>query len=126
MAGKDDIIIGEELLCPIKYFFDVAGGKWKTSILCILASGEAHRYSRIRRKLGTITNTMLAQSLQQLEEEGMIDRNQYNEIPPRVEYGLTEKGKTIIPVLLNMADWSSKSMAEKGNATFCKKCQPID
>lgn len=126
MAIKKEKFVGEELLCPIKYFLEVAGGKWKTSILCILATGELHRYSRIRRKLGNITNTMLAKSLQELEDEDIVERIQYNEIPPRVEYLLTDKGKTIVPILLKMAEWSSRSMVDKSNASFCKKCQSID
>ncbi|WP_314048725.1 helix-turn-helix domain-containing protein [Peptostreptococcus stomatis] len=126
MTIKKEKFVGEELLCPMKYFLEVAGGKWKTSIICILATGEPHRYSRIRRKLGNITNTMLAKSLQELEDEDIVERIQYNEIPPRVEYLLTDKGKTIVPILLKMAEWSAKTMADKGNATFCKKCQSME
>lgn len=101
---------GEDLLCPIKYCMNIAGGKWKASILCILANGENHRYSSIKRKLGNVTNTMLSQSLQQLESANMILRIQYNEIPPRVEYSLTEEGKTIVPILIKMAKWGSDQM----------------
>lgn len=126
MTIKKEKFVGEELLCPMKYFLEVAGGKWKTSIICILSTGEPHRYSRIRRKLGNITNTMLAKSLQELEDEDIVERIQYNEIPPRVEYLLTDKGKTIVPILLKMAEWSSRSMADKGNTTLCKKCRSIE
>ena len=69
---------------------------------------------------------MLAKSLQELEDEDIVKRIQYNEIPPRVEYLLTDKGKTIVPILLKIAEWSSRSMVDKRNATFCKKCQSID
>lgn len=69
---------------------------------------------------------MLAKSLQELEDEDIVERIQYNEIPPRVEYLLTDKGKTIVPILLKMAEWSSRSMVDKSNASFCKKCQSID
>ena len=108
MTIKKEKFVGEELLCPMKYFLEVAGGKWKTSIICILSTGEPHRYSRIRRKLGNITNTMLAKSLQELEDEDIVERIQYNEI------------------LLKMSEWSSRSMADKGNTTFCKKCRSIE
>lgn len=121
MSNKADFT-GEELLCPIRYFLDVAGGKWKTSILCILATGKPQRYSLIRRKLGNITNTMLAQSLQQLEDEGMVDRMQYNEIPPRVEYRLTEKGMSMVPVLIKMAKWGNDNMPSE-NQSYCLSCQ---
>ena len=125
MTNKKEDFMGEDLLCPIKYFLGIAGGKWKTSILCTLASGKPERYSRIRRKLGNITNTMLAQSLQQLEEEGMVDRIQYNEIPPRVEYSLTDKGKSIVPILLKMAKWGSENMEGSGQKPFCEECQSM-
>lgn len=118
----DENFVGEGLLCPIKYFMDVAGGKWKASILCILSDKEPHRYGRIKKKLGTITNAMLAQSLQQLEDDGLIDRIQYNEIPPRVEYSLNERGESIIPVLINMARWSNENLMNKGKKSSCSEC----
>lgn len=117
---------GEDLLCPIKYCMGIAGGKWKTSILCILANGKPQRNSTIKRKLGEITNAMLSQSLQQLEKDGMIERIQYNEVPPRVEYMLTEDGKSIIPILLSMARWGSEHMIRNaGERPFCDECVKI-
>lgn len=114
---------GEELLCPIKYCMDIAGGKWKSSILCILADEKPHRNSNIKRKLGNITNTMLTQSLQQLEDAGMITRTQYNEVPPRVEYSLTEDGKSIIPLLVQMGKWGSIQMEKHSEKrSYCKNC----
>lgn len=86
----------ENLLCPIRYTIDIVGGKWKLPIICMLASGLPIRYSRIKRKLTGVTNMMLAQSLKELEASGIVHREQYNEIPPRVEYTLTDKGKSII------------------------------
>ena len=113
----------EELLCPIKYCMDIAGGKWKSSILCILADEKPHRNSNIKRKLGNITNTMLTQSLQQLEDAGMITRTQYNEVPPRVEYSLTEDGKSIIPLLVQMGKWGSIQMEKHSEIrSYCKDC----
>lgn len=116
---------GEELLCPIKHCMNVAGGKWKSSILCILANGKPQRNSRIKRKLGGITNSMLSQSLQQLEEDGMINRIQYNEVPPRVEYQLSDDGKTMIPILLSMAKWGSEHMKKNNKKQFCEECMKI-
>ncbi|CAK7022308.1 MAG: hypothetical protein PEPC_00926 [Peptostreptococcus russellii] len=112
----------EELICPVRYFLEVAGGKWKSSILCILSDCECHRYSRIKRKLNGITNTMLAKSLKELEADGMLERIQYNEVPPRVEYKLTEKGEGIMPILEDMAKWGFKNVGEDA---FCGKCNSI-
>lgn len=121
---------GQELLCPVKNFMSVAGGKWKVSILCILADNEHHRYGNIKRRLINITNAMLSQSLQQLEVDGLVSRIQYNEIPPRVEYILTEKGKSIIPVIVSMAKWSVENSVPSQNCQtekkiFCSDCKQI-
>ena len=64
-------------------------------IICILADMSSKRYNTIKRRLGNITNMMLAQSLKELEAAGMVSRKQYNEVPPHVEYSLTELGQTL-------------------------------
>lgn len=116
----------ENLLCPIRYTIDIVGGKWKLPIICMLASGLPIRYSRIKRKLTGVTNMMLAQSLKELEASGIVHREQYNEIPPRVEYTLTDKGKSIIPPLVKLAEWGGSHMQEEQTcAAFCATCQSI-
>lgn len=111
----------EALLCPVRYSLDIVGGKWKLPILCILSTSEPARYSAIRRKIGEITNMMLTQSLKELEAAGMIYRKQYNEIPPRVEYSLTEKGRSILPILVQLATWGLENM--RSDSEKCVKCQ---
>lgn len=119
-------ITGSELLCPIRYVLDIVGGKWKLAILCILSSGGVIRYNSLKRKLNGITNMMLAQSLKELEAANMINRAQYNEIPPRVEYSLTEKGKSIVPNLINLAKWGLENMEDEPNCSeFCKQCRNL-
>lgn len=130
MAKANEKVIlptGEEMLCPIRYTLDVMGGKWKFPIICMLANGKPTRYSSIKRKLKDITNMMLAQSLKELESAGIIHREQYNEVPPRVEYTLTEKGSRIIPTLVKMAEWGAENM-QAGNAcsALCEVCQTIN
>lgn len=116
----------EELLCPIRYTIDIVGGKWKLPIICTLASGLPTRYSSIKRKLTGVTNMMLAQSLKELESSGIVHREQYNEVPPRVEYTLTDKGKSIIPPLVKLAEWGGGHMQEeKACTTFCAICKSI-
>lgn len=119
-------ITGEGLLCPVRYFMDVVGGKWKIAILCILADGKPHRYNHIRRRLGDVTNTMLAKSLQELTEESIVTREQYPEIPPRVEYTLTEKGLSLIPIIVNMAKWGVEQSGESKDKIYCATCQAIN
>lgn len=123
--GKEVILSSvEEMLCPIRYTLDVVGGKWKLPILCMLASGEATRYSVIKRRLTGVTNMMLSQSLKELEAAGVVHREQYNEIPPRVEYTITEKGESIVPVLMQLAQWGADSMsADESCSPYCEKCQ---
>jgi len=117
---------GEELLCPIRYTLSIVGGKWKLPILCMLASGNPTRYSSIKRKLSGITNMMLAQSLKELEAQEIVHREQYNEVPPRVEYTLTKKGSSIVPILLQLAEWGTEHMQENSACkTFCNECQSI-
>ncbi|CZR95583.1 MULTISPECIES: winged helix-turn-helix transcriptional regulator [Clostridioides] len=116
----------EELTCPIRYALDIVGGKWKLPIICMLAVDNPIRYSSIKRKLDGITNTMLAQSLKDLESDGIINRKQYNEIPPKVEYTLTSKGKSIVPILQQFANWGAINMQEKSICGLnCKECRKI-
>lgn len=116
----------EELLCPIRHLTNIFNGKWKLPIVCILSGETPLRYSTIKRKLGDITNVMLAQSLKELEATGIVHREQYNEVPPRVEYMLTEKGRSILPILMQLAGWAIEDM--KNEASFgvlCTKCQAM-
>lgn len=114
----------EELLCPIRYSMHIFSGKWKLPIVCMLSGDTPLRYSTIKRRLGDITNVMLAQSLKELEAAGIVHRKQYNEVPPRVEYTLTEKGTSVLPALVQLADWAVGSMqSETTCGASCTKCQ---
>ncbi|MFT4104712.1 MAG: helix-turn-helix domain-containing protein [Lacrimispora sp.] len=116
----------EELLCPIRHLMSIFSGKWKLPIVCILSGETPLRYSVIKRKLGDITNVMLAQSLKELEAAGVIHREQYNEVPPRVEYTLTEKGKHILPILAQLAGWAIEDMQETASCgILCSRCQSV-
>lgn len=110
-------------MCPLRYLTDIFGGKWKMPIICILADNNPKRYSTIRRRLGGITNMMLAQSLKELEADGMVSRTQFNEIPPRVEYSLTDKGRGAIPMLTTAAEWAIREMGLADIHTYCTECQ---
>ncbi|HAH60566.1 MAG TPA: transcriptional regulator [Treponema sp.] len=114
----------EELLCPIRYLMNIFSGKWKLPIVCMLSGEIPLRYSTIKRRLGDITNVMLAQSLKELETTGIVHREQYNEIPPRVEYTLTEKGKSVLPALVQLAEWAIGAMQnESVCGVRCTKCR---
>lgn len=115
-------------ICPLKHLADTFGGKWKLPIICILScdNDSPKRYSVLKRRLGNITNLMLAQSLRELESFGLVHREQYNEIPPRVEYSLTERGKSALTFLTHAAEWAMKDLQEDSQQIFCDKCVITD
>ena len=78
--------------CPIGKSLTVIGGKWKMRIICTLYVDGTQRYNDLVRKTSGVTNAMLSSSLKELEADGIITRRQYEEIPPRVEYSLTDRG----------------------------------
>ncbi|MCD7724717.1 MAG: winged helix-turn-helix transcriptional regulator [Clostridiales bacterium] len=83
------------------------GGRWKMSILCSLSNDGSTRYNDIKRKMGNISNTMLAKSLKELEEDGLVKRTEYVEVPIRVEYEITDSVRSLIPILTELAVWGS-------------------
>lgn len=91
--------------CPLSSALKLIGGKWKIPILCALHQDGTTRYNELKRKISGITNTMLASSLRELEEDGLICRTQYMEMPLRVEYALTGRCSELIPILNQLAHW---------------------
>lgn len=90
--------------CGVEALIDVAGGKWKPLIIYHLLS-EKKRFNELKRLIEGITSRALTLQLRELETCGVISRTIYPEVPPRVEYSLTEFGKTLEPVLLVMKGW---------------------
>jgi len=89
---------------PVELALDIVGGKWKMPILWRLKDG-VWRYGELKRSLNRITHKMLTEQLRELENDGLVHRKVYPEIPPKVEYSLTDKGKTVIPVIEKLRDW---------------------
>jgi DNA-binding HxlR family transcriptional regulator len=96
--------------CGLKRVIDIVGGKWKIMILCVIDNNEVVRYGELNRAVHGITNTMLANSLKELEADGLVERKQYDEMPVRVEYNLTDKAKTLIPILLELKRWGEENL----------------
>lgn len=94
--------------CPLTYALDLIGGKWRLPIIWALSQNDTLRYSELKRKIDGITNMMLSQSLREMEAYGLVNRKQFIEIPPKVEYSLTEDGKDLIPALVSLAKWGKK------------------
>ena len=93
--------------CPLQRAMDLIGGKWKTAILCSLTADGPTRYNDLKRKMNGISNTMLAKSLKELEEAGLIARKEYLEVPVRVEYTVTDRTRELMPILGELAKWAA-------------------
>ncbi len=96
--------------CGLKKVLNILGGKWKIMILCVIDKEGTVRYGDLRRSVFGITNTMLATSLKEMENDGLVERKQYMEMPVRVEYSLTAKAESIVPILLQLKKWGEENL----------------
>jgi len=103
----------EDFICPFEYGLEAISGKWKGLVLFYLGRLGTLRYSEIRRELKGITQKMLTQTLRTLEAQGLIDRHVYPVVPPKVEYTLTDKGKSLLPILESLQEWGSEQLQDK-------------
>ena len=104
----------EDIRCPLEYGLAIFGGKWRSRIICVLSANEKLRYSQIRKEMYNITDAVLSATLKDLMEDGIVDRKSYDEIPPRVEYSLTPKGKSVVPILPRICPWYDIFYKEDG------------
>ncbi|MBI2355076.1 MAG: winged helix-turn-helix transcriptional regulator [Deltaproteobacteria bacterium] len=102
---------GKEYGCSVDVTLAIIGGKWKPAILWHLKK-KTMRFSELQRKFPDTTRKMLTQQLRELEDHGMVHREVYTQVPPKVEYSFTEKGRSIIPVLDLMYDWGKDFLRE--------------
>lgn len=101
-------------ICSIDYAFRRIGGKYKARILWYISNeNNLMRYGELKRMVQNITSKMLTQTLRELEEDQLINRKVYAEVPPRVEYSLTETGKELIPFIDHLGAWGRKQMAKE-------------
>ena len=94
--------------CPVTPLLIMLQGKWKTQILYELCIYDTVRFGKLKKDLSGITNTMLTNALRELEADGFINRVQFNEIPPHVEYSFTERGKDLMPIFYEIMKWGFK------------------
>lgn len=98
--------------CPMRRTLEMLSGKWRTHIIYALCKQYSCRFSELKKAVPRITNTMLTATLRDLESQGIVHREQLNEIPPHVEYSLTEKGRALLPVFLELAKWGETYLEE--------------
>ena len=99
-----------DMQCPVIYALGIVGQKWKLPIMWYLLEAEPARYNELKRKIKGITNMMLTKSLKELEEQKLIVRIQYETIPPKVEYSLTERGRALLPALNELKKWGEEQL----------------
>ena len=112
----------KDIRCPLEYGMDIFGGKWKPRILCMLSLNGSMRYGELKMELDTVSDTMLAATLKEMINDDLVRRIQYDEIPPKVEYSLTEVGESLKPVLANICIWSRLKRGDSDCPSLCTKC----
>ncbi|MBW8523231.1 helix-turn-helix transcriptional regulator [Chryseobacterium chendengshani] len=106
-------IVFDEKSCPVTATMQVLGGKWKAILINAIYHTSPARFGELKRSVKGITQSMLTQQLRELEDDGIINRKIYAEIPPKVEYTLTEFGLTLSPIMQSMADWGKEYRIKK-------------
>jgi DNA-binding HxlR family transcriptional regulator len=106
--------------CPISAVVDLVFSRWTTPILWALNEYGVQRFVELERRLGTITSKVLTQRLRQLERDGLVRRQYHPEVPPRVEYEITELGRSLAPVFAALGEWSAANLAavEEARAAY--------
>lgn len=116
--------LDKDIRCPLEYGMKLFGGKWNSRIICVLSTLGTLRYSELRKEMGNITDAVLTSTLKELITNGIVIRKSYDEIPPRVEYSLSEKGQSVVPILQSICKWAGLFYHEEQNTTMvqCQKC----
>ena len=98
--------------CPIRNVLSRVGDKWSMLVLFTLENNNSQRFKELQRNIPDISQKMLTATLKTLEGDGLVSREAFPEIPPRVEYSLTEKGQSLLPLINNLISWASENMED--------------
>lgn len=113
----------KDIRCPLEYGLDIFGGKWDSRIICVLANKGTLRYTQLRKEMVNITDAVLASTLKQLLHNEIIQRKSYDEIPPRTEYSLTPRGRSVVSILQSICMWANGFYKEDEKSPYqCRKC----
>lgn len=107
---------GHSYRCFFELALSVMGGKWKPIVLYHLGQSGVQRFSELKRSLPEVTDRMLTRQLRELEADGLISREVFRQVPPRVEYALTAQGLGLFPILRTMRDWGADYENAQGGA----------
>ena len=97
-------------ICPVRNVIARFGNKWALLVILILSENEPIRYNELGRKIPDISSRVLSNTLRTLEADGLVVREFYQEVPPRVEYSLTATGRSLVPIILALTAWAQKNM----------------
>lgn len=109
---KNEVLIYAPALCPMALTLDVIGGKWKPLLVYLVSQG-VNRFSTLEKQLPGISRKVLASQLRELESDGLLSREIFAEVPPRVEYSLTEKGASLMEVLMPVYEWGARNLQHR-------------
>lgn len=120
MTGPSPLVTAPAPACHIAPAVDLLFSRWTTPILWLLHTDGVHRFVELQRRLATITPKTLTERLRQLERDGLVVRRVHAEVPPRVEYDITELGRSLAPVFAALATWTDEHLAEveRARATY--------
>lgn len=97
-------------ICPVRNVIARFGNKWALLVILVLSEQGPIRYNELGRKIPDISSRVLSNTLRTLEADGLVVRKSYQEVPPRVEYSLTDTGRSLVPIILELTAWAQKNM----------------
>lgn len=110
MDARTEEALDSELACPIAPVVDIVFSRWTTPILWTLHEYGLQRFVELQRRIATITPKVLTQRLRQMERDGLVVRTYHPEVPPRVEYEISELGRSLAPLFATLAEWSAEHL----------------
>ena len=109
---KNEVNFSETENCPVRNILDRFGDKWSTLVLLILGNYNTLRFNELQKMIGSISQKMLTVTLKKLEADGLVTRKVYAQVPPKVEYSLTDLGLSLLPNLESLVKWANENMIE--------------
>ena len=97
-------------ICPVRNVVARFGNKWALLVILVLSENEPIRYNELGRKIPDISSRVLSNTLRILEADGLVNRSVYQEVPPRVEYSLTDTGRSLVPIIIKLTEWAQNNM----------------